>query len=543
MADGIPGFDALFRTLHELYSAGFDISLALITNSLRHVEAFQFYEQRSDFQDTKSSEHQDTTNPRYIFVTTGKMSDKKTSELSKRLCRKNLKNYAKYLAEHGDQAQHLPELRLDHQEYFQRCLEYYIALPGRNSIPISHTHRLPFLHHLDQPTFVISTLLNLLGCSCELSGEKSNVIKFLKQPLSSHLWITGFPRKPQDASENNILWRQIRLHTLNTSKHLNLHGPADLISIFGYVAASYASFTSSHLDVDIRIKATKPKRFRDDKLLNTLCQLKYTRGQPGSARFTEAARQVKNGCLLDAVVELFTPFIGVLPRSFSGFVDFHHSSEQRRNFLNEVQIWHAKDIYPRHLVGLETCVLVSGLTFPGGDEDEETDEEEEAEHMSRRFSKWLQGHGSKVLPELHSRYLEAFLYDLASPSERCELVLRVLDERDRQERVFKREVAELKVIGNWEGKYCPRWRYEMNGIKARRDGRLRECRERLSKLRFCVTNEVEEARVCEGTNRKRSWAAMMQLSEAVTTLCIEIQGEEGAQSSFTATSEKKPQLL
>jgi hypothetical protein len=171
--------------------------------------------------------------------------------------------------------------------------------------------------------------------------------------------------KPIGISRNDSSWRQILLHTLNKSKQLSVSGAADLRKIFGYVASFHATFTFSHLDINNRcvdLKATKPERFCDDCLLQSLSQ--QSDQDAGSARFAEVVQHIQRGCFLDATVELFTPFVGIIPRFCpSGEVVFnseHSRSKKVVDYLEDVHIWCADYFYP-YIQALKTCVLVSGL--------------------------------------------------------------------------------------------------------------------------------------------------------------------------------------
>ncbi|KAH6616534.1 hypothetical protein C7974DRAFT_46466 [Boeremia exigua] len=419
------------------------------------------------------------------------MAGKTSNVLAEQLQKTNLKNYAKYLTEHGEDPQHFPELRADHDLYFQFWVGRYSAALGQNAVSNPRPRRLSFLPLLDQPTSAAVTILNLLGYTCELSGESLNIIRFRNQPCSVLLWITGSPWKPQDASEDHALWRELSLHTPRNSKHLRIQTASDLSKLFGYVAAFHATFASNHLDVNARIKARRSKPFNEKEVLNSLCQYRYEMGQPGSSRFIEAARQVERGFILDAVVEMFAPLVGIVARFISAntdCVDFHQRQPKGANFLNGVQIWRANDVQSLSLFSLRTYVLVTGL-----ESDEEEEEGGEDEGLPRYFSEWLQNHGLEVPPELHGRYKSALLYDMASPSERYALVFRIRIEKDRHKQAFKEKVATTKAQNHyWEGKYCPQSRYELNGTRMRRNERLKRCRERRSKLSTCVTHEIEE---------------------------------------------------
>lgn len=123
---------------------------------------------------------------------------------------------------------------------------------------------------------------------------------------------------------------RILLHTSNSAQQIMLNGTADLISIFGDIAAFQATFTSNPLDITPRIdlQAAEPKRHADDALLKTLGSLKYQQGQAGFAFFTEAARLIQQQCLLDAIMELFRLFIGLVPHFDTRWVHFHPTSSR-----------------------------------------------------------------------------------------------------------------------------------------------------------------------------------------------------------------------
>jgi hypothetical protein len=105
-------------------------------------------------------------------------------------------------------------------------------------------------------------------------------------------------------------------------------------------------------------------------------------------------------------------------------------------------------------------VLVSGLSLPdGSDSDDETEGEEDWDDRSEWFQTWLQRQRLSVPIELHPRHKDTLLYDLVEPFERCELVLRILDERDRTEPKIEERMA--KSGEDWIGKYCMNSRYEI----------------------------------------------------------------------------------
>lgn len=427
--------------------------------------------------------------------------------LVEQLRRTSLRDYARYLTEHQERAQQIPELRADHEQIFQHWLRFFHAVSDRRTASRPQPRNPPFNDFLDRPTLATFTILNLVGYPCELRGEQRNVVRFQSQILSSRLWITGSPCQPWTPCNGVESWRQIGLHTPHNSKYLLLRRAADFVELVGYVAAFQATFTFSHLDVNKRVKAVKPYPFHGDAISVTLHQCNYKKGQPGSSRFIEAARQVERGFLLDAVVELLTPVVGVVPRLVSAsinFVDFYHDPQERTNFLNQVQIWRANDIYPLYLSSLKTCVLVSGLASDQEDKtkDESSNESEESEDEDdedagdgdwlRSFTIWLQDRRIKVPLKLDIRYKDALLYDLANPRERCELVLRLRLEKEQQRRKFQVQVTGLRAFnGDWKGKYCPRSRYGVHAKRARREERQKKCRERRSSLRFCVTPNSE----------------------------------------------------
>ncbi|KAF1365301.1 hypothetical protein EJ07DRAFT_150816 [Lizonia empirigonia] len=234
------------------------------------------------------------------------------------------------------------------------------------------------------------------------------------------------------------------------------------------LAAFQATFASNPLDKTQRIdlQAAKPKRHANDVLLKTLGSPKYQQGQAGFACFTEAARNIKQKCLLNAVIELFRLFIGSVPHFDTRWVHFHPTSSRESvkkkkcetvvNYPGTVQIRRAKNFAP-HFGGLESYVLVSGLTPKPADSDDEAEAEE-------------------------LRWFEV-------SHDRWELVLRVLEERNRTRERFQ---AWVKTVSpSWLGKYCPKERYEPSHKRIARGERVRRGRERRSPLRMEITYEGE----------------------------------------------------
>lgn len=142
---------------------------------------------------------------------------------------------------------------------------------------------------------------------------------------------------------------------------------------------------------------------------------------PGYAHFLKATNLVLRGYILDAAVELFTPFIGILPRSLLAFVDFHHSNNRWKHHLNNIQIW------PAHAIDFripQSSLLITSISYEGGDaQDDEID---------RWLLRWLQEHEFEPEPQLQDRYKTALLYDLAISTERSEFVQRIIEGRDEK---------------------------------------------------------------------------------------------------------------
>lgn len=85
---------------------------------------------------------------------------------------------------------------------------------------------------------------------------------------------------------------------------------------------------------------------------------------------------------------------------------------------------------------------------------------------------------------------------------------------------IKRKIAISKEANNdWRGKYCPQKRYEICRTRTRREERLKRCRERCTKLSYCLTCTVKRVPKKEGNpNYKNSQDELDSFLKAVTTL-------------------------
>jgi hypothetical protein len=192
-------------------------------------------------------------------------------------------------------------------------------------------------HNLDQPILITWVMLNLPGIPRISIGERPNIIRSQKVPLTSLLWIAGLPHRSERL---DTPWRHITLHTLNTPKQIASNGVVDLVRVFGYITAFYATCLSVSLYIDEQVesRATKPYRFFDYTFLTTLSNPPYRAGRPGSACFTESACQIQGGFPLDAVVELFAPLVGTNAWPSTDFVSFRCDSVKRKRYLEHVQV-------------------------------------------------------------------------------------------------------------------------------------------------------------------------------------------------------------
>ena len=130
-----------------------------------------------------------------------------------------------------------------------------------------------------------------------------------------------------------------------------------------------------HLDRNCPCNAGRTPRYEDNNLLFTLMQGlnygEYGIGKPGSVQFEKAKTLVAEDCPLDAVLELFSPFIGILPHNMRGdHVDFDYSEQQLHPLRNVLVI-------PAHKVDArvpKSCILLGGLQYENKeDEDSEMD--------------------------------------------------------------------------------------------------------------------------------------------------------------------------
>ncbi|KAF2267971.1 hypothetical protein CC78DRAFT_33161 [Lojkania enalia] len=148
----------------------------------------------------------------------------------------------------------------------------------------------------------IASALSAFGIATELTGEKNSILHFVKAPLSYSLRITGRTREDRE-----IVWgdyppwdheyRRVWTHTDFQTKEWKITGVDKIGSIILYIFDVWQQLESN-------TGTFRPPSMCDAKLLEIL----RSRDLAQCQCFAEAWRAVKRRCLLDAVVELMTPF-------------------------------------------------------------------------------------------------------------------------------------------------------------------------------------------------------------------------------------------
>lgn len=336
-------------------------------------------------------------------------------------------------------------------------------------------------------------ILEILNFKPKLTGELNNTIRFKDLPQTCSIRITG-PTPYQTRSIYIYIEKDARLF-----KEFFIATLDDLIPAAQFVQEQYAQFAITR---DASLRAL-PRREQD------LLQALSKPDADSPSYFAEAGRAVARDCLLDAVIDLFTPF-GVVPRikddEPSPRVIFHahylsnHCTplvwiERLNAFLDLDTNGEVEDgmmVFLNALAGdppigplsptpisfkecrrrLKTSVIVYIRSFlaPMLIPDD----------MPRSLHDVLLAANLAIQPEDPEADTRAFVFNLASAEDRITFVKRIL--------LFRQELGEAHGVVDYEkkAKYLGKMKgWDTRGRKlpdAKMASRIRQCNERRTNL-------------------------------------------------------------
>ena len=141
------------------------------------------------------------------------------------------------------------------------------------------------------PVSALFVIFNTIGLHCTFCGERNNILTFDSKPLSFAL------RFVEDKDTCSVRMMKDRE---NASEDRALDSEADL--------RRFCAATLDFLNEKILEERSGKLRLVSQPDTELLTVLRSNAGEMKNQRFAEARRMINRGHLLDAVVELFTPF-------------------------------------------------------------------------------------------------------------------------------------------------------------------------------------------------------------------------------------------
>ncbi|KAL1609935.1 hypothetical protein SLS60_001600 [Paraconiothyrium brasiliense] len=309
--------------------------------------------------------------------------------------------------------------------------------------------------------------LNAYRLPCILTGELSTILTFTTAPLSYALRIIG--------SEASNTVRVIKIHE-NSFNAFAITSQADftelIIWIFEFAIAK---------ETEAQCGQLRPVPRTDSALLSVLRSDATDFLEP----FTEARTMVKQGCLLDAIVELFTPF-GLRPTLSGDSVSFDAKELKTNELRAGPKIFRLKrsgcKSEVRGGLDLSSCIILLYAGSYGATQ--------ATADKKRIYSNKLLEAG--YIDELDQDDLmpqKVLLYDLSEAVDQIALVERILLMRDSE-----RKAKAPFEMGKWMGKQgTPRVGIESTPCPERRPKahayHRRKATDRASSLRFNIMRD------------------------------------------------------
>ena len=282
------------------------------------------------------------------------------------------------------------------------------------------------------PLAALEVVLPTIGIPCTMCGELGTILTFSNAPLSYSLRIT------KDRCTSIV--RMIK-DLESVSHEREIRSEVDLQSLCSEILAFL-----TERECEKKSGSFRPVPVQNAKLLD---MLECRNGLFGHERFREASRMVARGHLLDAVVEVATPF-GLQPERIDGsFVRFHSAGLKQGEmpglriyrfgkFGSEMPapFYDEKGVMP---LDLGKCVVM-GFVKVQDAEQRKADEARQLGPMLRRggFVKDLDDEDFST---------KSLLYDLSKPEDILAMMERILLMRDTQ-RALKMPFE----MGKWLGK-------------------------------------------------------------------------------------------
>ncbi|KAH7380161.1 hypothetical protein BKA66DRAFT_465890 [Pyrenochaeta sp. MPI-SDFR-AT-0127] len=352
-----------------------------------------------------------------------------------------------------------------------------------------------------QPLTALSRLLTVLEIKHKLIGERNTILKFTCDPLSWAVQISAPIPTRKDVIYANCLGDGEEARTFEVQCRRSL-----------ITVAEFLLKKNDELKID-RNAALKPKPRTDKELLDIL---RSTSPSTGHACFAEAERALERDCLLDACVQLLTPF-GIQPRLEGRKVVFKKKclknlsdaviSIERLDWYFDIEAFEEEKVsrkdsshddqddevgqdsrvnspippspWNRHT--LRTSIVVQGLSSKSP-ANRDTDAQRyfpavlKASHFEHKFEK--DDYGSDF------NFENAVVFNIACVSERLALAERVV--LMRNEMRIEDEEAQKRFL--WSGKMAG-WDRANWVQESRIVGRRRKCWARVNALRDELTVE------------------------------------------------------
>ncbi|KAF2115943.1 hypothetical protein BDV96DRAFT_599483 [Lophiotrema nucula] len=267
-----------------------------------------------------------------------------------------------------------------------------------------------------------------------LLGERQGILRFELPPLETGLRITGRNRDLNMQGAEG--WRQVpdagdpcRLvwtHTDFETKEWRVYGRQSIVDILLYVLDVWRMLERSHVSGRLR-----PVPMSDEKLLSVLESGDWSR----CARFMEAKRAVERGCMLDAVVELCTPFV-LQPKELDGQIVVFDRKEVSKlmvtrfdGYVQSTETWAPQTL-------LQSGVILQCMSS-ASPEQRALDGERRPPTMLKDAR--LSEKQRECLPKM------GMIYNLGSEDDVASLVMRILLYRDEVSSLFREERESLEL--------------------------------------------------------------------------------------------------